>query len=198
MSKTGEKYIVKLGNTKKGEERFQLSLKAVDTKETVYIMSGTDLERLVDIRNKILALGPLCEEDLRRVREQFRPPRKEPQIEDYIVYTRSGTYRVMCRGKGYGTYKTIEEARLWRDRLVECDWDEDMVDLPVRRRNRSPLDKYIMKDSGGYYIVKMGVNENGKVVPIRYDSCIPTLEEARRIRDDWVSIDWDWERIDLI
>ena len=198
MSKTGEKHIVKLSKTKKGEERFQLSLKAVDTKKSVYIMSGTDLERLVHIRNKILAQGPLSEEDLKRVREQFRPPRKEPQIEKYIFYTRSGTYRIMHNGKGFGTYKTIEEARLWRDRLVKCDWDEDMLDLPVKRRNRNPLDKYIHKDSGGYFIVHMEKNEDGKVRPVRYDTCIPTLEEARKLRDDWVRINWDWEKIDLI
>jgi hypothetical protein len=104
----------------------------------------------------------------------------------------------MNKGRGFGTYKTIEEARVWRDKLLANDWDEEKVELPVKRRNRDPRDRYIHKDGGGYFIVRSEKNEEGKIVPMRYDSCIPTLEEARKLRDDWVSIDWDWEKIDLI
>ena len=82
-----------------------------------------------------------------------------------------------------------------RDRFVGCGWDTGVVSVPRRRRSRDSPDRYITREGRGWSIQKWCRVGTGMEL-VRFDTCISSLEEARRLRDWWVEHDWDWSEID--
>ena len=181
-----------------GRKYFQLKVPPSDEKRAMYIKGSTDLELLKRIRDEIIS-NQYTREEILLHKPEWKKPAKEPTIEKYIRRTSNGRYGVRKKKKSFGVYATLEEARNIRDKLLAHNWNEEEVpEVQVQRRNRLGEDRYIFKEKGGKYSIKRMKKIGNKVKTYRYEGSIPTLEEARRLRDEWESIDWDWDRIDLI
>lgn len=178
---------------------YQLLMPPSDSKNELYIASRDNVEELKAIRDEIVR-EQYTKQEILEMKEKrvWKKPVREPLVDKYIRRNRNGRYTVTNK-RSYGTYATLEEAQEIRDQLVACDWDEDQVDgITVKRRNRCGIDRYIFKERGGKYSIKRMKMVDGKVKTVRYESSIPSLEEARQLRDEWEAINWDWDNIDLI
>lgn len=179
---------------------YQLVIPASDTKKLIYFAHGKDVDKLREIRDKILS-QPHTEEDILRYKRQYRNKEvKEPMIEKYIRKTSNGKYNVRNNEKqhngSYGVYNTLREAREIRDKLIQHNWNKEQVGIQTTRRSSKGPDRYIYKERGKY-VVKRAIRCGDKQRIIRYDTSINTLEEAREIRDWWEENGWDWNAIDL-
>ena len=181
----------------KDEDRYRLVIPAFDTHKHVYIRSGNNLGVLREIRDELLS-KKYSEAELHKVKKQYRRHVKEPRIEHHIQKRVSGHYTIFKNNKTYGTYHTIEEARKIRDKLIQHEWNEAEAGVKIQRRDRLGKNRYIYKENGKYYIKRVYYNEDGSPRVERFESSIPTLEEARQLRDWWEEANWDWENIDLI
>lgn len=179
---------------------YQLVIPASDTKKLIYFAHGKDVDKLREIRDKILS-QPHTEEDILRYKRQYRNKEvKEPMIEKYIRKTSNGKYNVRNNEKqhngSYGVYNTLREAREIRDKLIQHNWNKEQVGIQTTRRSSKGPDRYIYKERGKY-VVKRAIRDGDKQRIIRYDTSINTIEEAREIRDWWEENGWDWNAIDL-
>ena len=114
---------------------------------------------------------------------------KSDGIHYYISHKQPHTQKQ----RHYGTYKTLEEAIIARDQLIQHEWDETKCTaVRVRRTNKDKRDKHIIYRNGIYSVVKSMVTD-GKRDLVIFDTGIRTLEEARELRDWWVEHDWSWE-----
>lgn len=181
----------------KDKVKYQLVIPPVDSNVGVYIRSSEDIDLLRRIRDEIIAKN-YTREELIRNKHKWKRKVLEPTIEKHIQLKKSGRYNVQNK-RSYGMYDTLEEARKIRDKLIENDWNEELVpEVKCKRRNRNGEDRYIFKERGKYVIKKWLRKEDGTLITERYESSIPTLEEARKLRDEWESINWDWDNIDMI
>jgi hypothetical protein len=94
--------------------------------------------------------------------------------------------------KTYGTYQTINEAQKIRDKLIFHNWNPEFAGLSFKRRGKENPNRYITVQGGKFRIMKDNPNTGKKEI---YDSGIPTLHEAREIRDGWERVGWNWELI---
>lgn len=124
------------------------------------------------------------------IQYQIRPDKSM----QYIRYL-DGKYRIYktinktCHY--YGTFNTIEEARAYRDFLIEHEWD-----IQYKKYTRGPqksTHKYIShgKHDNKYHLSKTihGVNT--------HFGSYNTLQEAVHERDFWISINWNIDLLDL-
>ena len=195
MAERERHYIRKHNNHYAG---YQLVIPASDTKKLIYFAHGKDVDTLREIRDKILSQSH-TEADIQRYKEQYRNKEvKEPMIEKYIKLTSKGKYNVRNNEKkhkgSYGVYETIEEAREIRDKLIRHNWNKEQVGIQATRRSCKGPDRYIYKERGKY-VVRRAIRDGDKQRIIRYDTSINTIEEARRLRDEWEEMDWDWGNI---
>lgn len=83
-----------------------------------------------------------------------------------------------------GVYDTLEEAVKVRDKLIESNWDLDLINtLKTPRKGKN---RYITYNNGAYVICK---RLDGK---LRYFSRHHSLEEARCERDKLEEYGWDY------
>lgn len=192
-----ERKCIRVNKDKNGNKYFQLCVRPHGETESMYIKSSQDIEYLRKLRDYIIE-HEYTKQEIINNKYKWKKPAKEPVIEKHIRRTRNGKYGV-TKGKSYGVYATLEEARSIRDKLIQCDWDEEQVpEIRVTRRNRFGEDRYIFEERGKYVIKRLKRNEDGTTTVTRYESSIPTIEEARKLRDEWESIDWDWNNLDLL
>ena len=98
----------------------------------------------------------------------------------------NGKFMIVHKIKGkphyYGTYETLEEAIIAKERLIKQNW--------IKEPN--PM-RYIGKITNGkkmkYYIQRLSKGCEG------YFGSFETLEEAQKERDLLEQFDWDWEAI---
>ena len=123
--------------------------------------------------------------------------RRVPRGPDVHIHRQSNGrgFVIQYRGRYFGQYDSIGEARVMRDRFVECGWDTSVVCVPYRTRPHGSVDRYLVREGRGWSIQKWCRVGTGREL-VRYDTGIPTVEEARRLRDWWVEHDWDWSEID--
>ena len=136
-------YIRKHINNK--YEGYQLVIPASDTKELIYFAHGKDVDKLREIRDKILS-QPHTEADILRYKEQYRnkevvgiqTTRRSCKGPDRYIYKERGKYvvkRAIRDGDKqriirYDTsINTLEEAREIRDWWEENGWDWNAIDL---------------------------------------------------------------------
>lgn len=172
--------------------RWMLVFPASDTYKLVYIRSSKDIEELYKIRAD-LQEKQYTEQELLEHKKDYKRCVKEEVVEPHIRRKQNGTYNVFNKKKSYGHYKSVEEAREIRDKLIRTDWDEELAGVHVKRRDRMGINRHIQKEGAKYTIKKM---INGK--PVRFETGIPTIEEARMLRDEWENLDWNWENLDLV
>lgn len=179
----------------KNTQYYKLIIKAIDTHKQIYIKSSRDKQRLRDLRDKILSECDCTEAQLLWYKQKYKTYGKnprEPFIEQYIQLNqyKNGTtkYKIYHGQRSYGVYDSLDEARRVRDMLIRNGWDESISECRVKRRNYD--DRYIVCQNGGY-IIRRWVD--GELVT--FDSGIPSLEEARCIRDWWESVGWDWGEV---
>lgn len=192
-----ERRCITINTDKNGKKYYKLSVRPVDESRQMYIKSGQDLDYLMKLRDYIVEQGYTKQEILDN-KHKWKTPAREPVVEQYIRRTANGRYGV-TKGKSYGVYPTFEEAKMVKEKLIAHDWDEEQVpEIKIRRRNRLGEDRYIFEERGKYIIKRFIKTDDGKLKTERYESSIPTLEEARRLRDEWESIGWDWNNLDLL
>lgn len=95
--------------------------------------------------------------------------------------------------KTYGTYSHINEAKLIRDKLIFHNWNPEYANIRFKRRGKDNENRYIEKQGNNFRIIKDNPLTGKKEV---YESGIRTLREARKIRNFWENIGWDWEMIE--
>ena len=100
----------------------------------------------------------------------------------FVLYLNIDGARTYC-----GTYKTIDEAKQSRTRIIQSDYK----DIPVRRRKayggRAGHQKYIYKTRNGRY----NINYMGESY-----GTFSTLEDAVEERDALIQCDWDYAELE--
>ena len=106
------------------------------------------------------------------------------KIPKYIYQRRNGWFEIRKRVGGvllyWGSFPTLEEARLYRAFYIGKNW---MVN-PCFKANR-----YIIFENGHYHIIKI---INGKK---NYFGSFDNYEDAKHERDICIACDWDFNRI---
>ena len=103
----------------------------------------------------------------------------------------------------FGMFRTIEDARLVRDGLVECDWDSTQFENILKQKKVKKLpsgtclnkNSYIFKTKWGTFCVKKSHKlDNGKF-RVKYYGTYATIEEARLIRDGLIRYGWNKQQL---
>jgi len=106
------------------------------------------------------------------------------EVPSYIYPNKKGRFEIRKRiGEVvlyWGTYATLEEAKLWRAYYIGKNWDVN----PSFKAN-----EYIRKQRDKFLIIK---NLNGKQ---EYFGSFDDLETARRERDICRDCNWDYDLI---
>ena len=104
----------------------------------------------------------------------------------YIYKNKNGKYEIRKRIGGillyWGTFDTIEEAKLYRAYYMGKNW---MVNPHFRTRE----DKYIVEHDG-LFLVRKILNKK-----VTYFGTFRDLKTARKERDICIKCDWDLEAI---
>ena len=123
--------------------------------------------------------------------------RKNPQSDHYHVKkTIKGTNVV------FGTYATKEEAEIIRQELIKHSWDKNKLDEILKktgikriRQNHREVsgDMNCYKNTMKHFTISKEIN-NEVICGGTYSS----LEDAKKVRDELKSMDWDVSKVDEI
>ena len=178
--------------------KFRLVFPSSDTKKYIWITALPDLDKIKQIRAELLENAPHTEAELKTFRKKYKKPPVYPTVEKFIHRTPKGKYILQRKDIHYGSYDTQEEAHNIKEQLIKNNWNKELVNIK-RQRNNNHKDRYIHQDPySKKYMIRKFEKIDGKRKNITFESAISTLEEARKIRDQWEQIGWNWEDIELI
>lgn len=133
---------------------------------------------------------------------------KTPKLNKHII-VKENRYCIIKAGTSDRTviarFRNIEDARIVRDELVECDWDISQLESILERNNIRQLPKwtilrnpnaYIYENDNGTFQVRKGFRKGKGKWSCKYYGTYHTLEEARTIRDEMVDYNWDMTKLE--
>lgn len=110
-----------------------------------------------------------------------------------------------CKRLYFGLYSTIEEARIVRDELIQCNWDKNQLQQILEKHNihtsmRATLNedmKNIRKTKYGTYTIYRRLGKKYGRVVVYYGTYV-SLKDAQLIRDKLLECEWDKTQLQSI
>lgn len=126
------------------------------------------------------------------IRHNWKKPvlmKRKVSPNKYLSRTSSGLYRIHYRGEYYGTYP-YTAAIMRRNYFIDNGWSKENIEYV---RGHSNPNRYIACDNrNGIWVINKVVDG----VRVSFGTW-HSLDMARRERDFWESINWDFDLLDL-
>lgn len=121
-----------------------------------------------------------------------------------------GRYALRKKIKGvnynFGSYPILEEAKIVRDCMVECNWDKTQLERIIKENNIQTLPpnarvnpmSYIRKTKHGTYLIVKYFGKHDEHMRYNGFGTYKTLKEAQAIRDELIQVNWDKSKLEEI
>lgn len=153
------------------------------------------------------AMDILIYKNRRKAMKKMREKRKE-RVNKYILFKR-GRYCISRAGGDrdiIARFRTVEDARIVRDELIACDWDDSKLEEILEKNDIKQVPKFCVlanenayircTKSGRYTITKCFKNGDGW--KSKTFGTYNSLENAKKIRDELIDCEWDIEQLSAI